>query len=557
VKVQRPDVAEQVTLDLYVIRQGAKLGAIVPNEIIARQSKNLIELLDLTSPPFMEELDYESEAANQRRFAETVEGCDLIRDTVVVPEVVLSCPEVLVQEWIDGRKLTEPGVAQENSGKVVNLLINSYMVQFLETGYLHGDPHPGNFVLTPSGKLGILDYGLMTSIAPDKRVAFIEYLMHLQAKEYDKCLEDLINLEFVPKEFGSDPEARKVLVPALARTLSTLYSEGGDMKKQRERMMKQSEEMKASGKLELLRDQLRALSKKYGSFRLPSYFTLILRAFTTLEGLGLRQNENFSVVKECFPYIARRLLTDDSLRIRDALKSYLYKGRSRIAVSRVDDLASGFGTFTNLMKGDREEYISGDKTVAPSPAAQRSADGARQVETAPKLELDPAATDIASVVFSPEGNFLQDLLIDEGVAAIDALSRAALLQLLRTLGPFALPLTLPLQLVLGVDGNGARIVSRDDKEALLLLRRIVRLIQAPSARDDERQVGFNTTNITNAAQDLRRLQPLAQGILPTVGPGAAAFSQRFGQQLARRVLLRLAEDIERNAGLGEATLVSS
>ena len=36
------------------------------------------------------------------------------------------------------------------------MLLNSYMVQLLETGFLHGDPHPGNFVLMPSGKIGAL-----------------------------------------------------------------------------------------------------------------------------------------------------------------------------------------------------------------------------------------------------------------------------------------------------------------------------------------------------------------------------------------------------------------
>ena len=59
-----------------------------------------------------------------------------------------------------------------------------------------------------------------------------------------------------------------------------------------------------------------------------------------------------------------------------------------------------------------------------------------------------------------QGNFLQDLLIDEGVAAIDALSRATLLQLLRNLGPLALPLTLPLNFLLG-GGNPQQILSRE------------------------------------------------------------------------------------------------
>lgn len=589
VKVQRPDVRESVTLDLYVIRQGAKLGMLVPFGNVARESRNFLDLFDLATPPFVLELDYEAEAANQKRFAETIDSCDLVNETVVVPEVCLATREVLVQEWLDGKKLTEPGAAQEQAGRVVKLLLNSYMVQFLETGYLHGDPHPGNFILMPSGKLGILDYGLMTEISPNRRIAFIEYLMHLQAKDYDSCLQDLVNLEFIPPGIANDKEAREVVVPALASTLATLYEDGGDLKKKREVFMQQREEMKASGKLDKLRSQLQDISKKYGSFRLPPYFTLIIRAFSTLEGLGLRNDGNFAIVKECFPYIARRMLTDDSYRMREALKSYLYKGRSRIAPERVDELAGGFSNFTNLMKGSRAEAaaVGGAPVQFEEPAATVGSMALVTTAAAPTSEpaaapgsrslapaavsgsgtgqevaagTDTATKDIAAVVFSPEGNFLQDLLIDEGVSAIDALSRAALLGLLRAAGPLALPLTLPLALLPGMIGtlfgsNRDRLLSRSDKESLLLIRRIVRLTQSASAETPALAQAIasrspSQATIGSTARDLQQLQQLASGLLPTIAPGVTGFARRFAQQLARRALLRLAEDVERSAGLG-------
>lgn len=569
VKVQRPDVREQVTLDLYVIRQFAKLGSIVPFGNLARESRNLLELIDLATPPFVLELDYEAEAANQRRFASTIEGCDLVNSTVVVPEVCLATREVLVQEWLDGKKLTEPGAAQEQAGRVVKLLLNSYMVQFLETGYLHGDPHPGNFVLMPSGQLGILDYGLMTEISPNRRIAFIEYLMHLQARDYDKCLQDLVNLEFIPAGIMNDKEARDIVVPSLARTLSTLYEEGGDLKSKRDKFMAQRAEMQATGKLDKLRSQLQEISKRYGSFRLPAYFTLIIRAFSTLEGLGLKSNSDFAIVKECFPYIARRMLTDDSSRMRDALKNYLYKGRSRIALQRVDELADGFSSFTNLMKGSRSEAaavggapvpVAADAvaTEATSQAVVPAA-SATSAASQPTMATSTASKDIAAVVFSPDGNFLQDLLIEEGVSAIDALSRAALLGLLRSAGPLALPLTLPLALVPGMLGtligsDRDRILSRSDKESLLLIRRIARLTQSATVAQGagEPLDGPTRANIGSTARDLQQLQSIAAGLAPTIAPGAAAFARRFAQQLARRTLLRLAEDVERGAGLSPA-----
>lgn len=546
VKVQRPDVREQVSLDVFIIRAVCKLGLLLPDERLRRQCQSSLDLISLTAPTWFEELDYEAEARNQQKFFDSVASCELIRDSIVVPEVVLSKPEVLVQEWLDGQKLSELKGDTETSGKVVNLLLNSYMVQFLETGYLHGDPHPGNFIWMPAtGRLGILDYGLMTTIRPDKQVAFIEYLMHLQAKDYGKCLTDLINLEFIPAAVGDDPEARNVLVPALTSTLSTLYDEGGDMRKKQEIFTAQREEMKASGKLDVLRQQLQSISNKYGTFRLPAYFTLILRSFSTLEGLGLRMDKNFNIVQECFPYIARRLLTDDSDHIREALRSYLYMGRRRIAVKRIHDLSTGFGTFTNLMKTDRGQETS------ESRSQDFDFQGAGQTSigsAGTSVKLDSAMQDITKVVFSPDGNFLQDILIDEGIAAVDALSRAGLLQLVKVLGPLALPFTLPLTLILGAGGLVEAqhlILAREDKEALLLLRRIAQLLQGSGEVGSTRRL----RNPETLLQELLRLQPVAQGLLPSLTPGVSSFALRFSQQLARRVLLRLAADIEKTAGL--------
>lgn len=572
VKVQRPDVREQVTLDLFVIRRIANLGSYLPIERYARQFASLFELIDRAAPPFIEELDYENEACNQRLFAKKIAECELVCDTVAVPEVLFSSREVLVQEWLPGKKLTEPGAAKEQADRVVKVLLNSYMVQFLETGFLHGDPHPGNFVLMPSGKIGILDYGLMTTISEDKRVAFIEYIMHVQAKMFDECLTDLVNLEFLPRGIADDKEAREVIVPGLADTLTILF-EQSDLRVQREKFIKQRDDLKASGKLEQLQEKLQAIARKYGSFRLPGYMTLIIRALATLEGVGLRTNESFALTKELFPYIARRLLTDDSLRIREALRAYLYKGRTRIQVQRVDDLADGFRTFTNLMKGSRSKAaeagapvpmesveamaVSSSAAIVPSSSTSMASE-IPQAATAPGTsqtqDVDIATRDIAAVIFSPQGNFLQDLLIDEGVAAIDALSRAAFLQLIRSLGPLFFPMSLPLNLVARANPvfQETAILAREDKEALLLIRRIAQYAQAAATSENTALAlpgNANNTSVATVAQDLQRLRPFAQGLLPTVLPGIQAFAQRFAQQLARRALQRMSSDIERSVGL--------
>ena len=72
--------------------------------------------------------------------------------------------------------------------------------------------------------------------------------------------------------------------------------------------------------------ELEALTKSY-PFQVPSYFALILRCFSVIEGIALRVDPSYSIVQECFPYLARRLLTDDHPRTRAALRQLLYGGR--------------------------------------------------------------------------------------------------------------------------------------------------------------------------------------------------------------------------------------
>lgn len=72
-------------------------------------------------------------------------------------------------------------------------------VQLLETGLLHADPHPGNLLRTADGKICILDFGLMTEVAPERRIALVEYIAHLSVQDWNGVAKDLVNLGFTPE----------------------------------------------------------------------------------------------------------------------------------------------------------------------------------------------------------------------------------------------------------------------------------------------------------------------------------------------------------------------
>ena len=69
---------------------------------------------------------------------------------------------MLTTEWVEGEKLSE-----SNAGDLLQLVkvaLNCYLMQLLESGFLHADPHPGNLLRTENGSLCVLDYGLMTQV---------------------------------------------------------------------------------------------------------------------------------------------------------------------------------------------------------------------------------------------------------------------------------------------------------------------------------------------------------------------------------------------------------
>jgi aarF domain-containing kinase len=285
---------------------------------------------------FQEELDYVQEMNNSEKFQVQMEDLkNTMGETVVVPQVFreLSSEKVLVSEWIEGTKLSKIDTSTERGKETVRtlsrVLLNSYLAQLLETGFLHADPHPGNFLVTSEGKLCILDYGLMTTVDEDKRFALLEFVSNLLAKNYEATVDGLVILGFVPDEVVNDPEKRKVVAPLLASVFKQISNGGGAF----------AINIGAIGK------EMESLSKEY-PLVIPPYFGLILRSFGALEGLGLSVDKDYSIVKECLPYLSSRLLSDDSERVRATLRTFLYGAGGRLDIDRVDHLAEGYRSFS-------------------------------------------------------------------------------------------------------------------------------------------------------------------------------------------------------------------
>merc|ERR1719401_1456884 len=92
-------------------------------------------------------------------------------------------------------------------------------------------------------------------------------------------------------------------------------------------------------------------------FRVPPYILYIARAFSTLEGIGLSANEDYSIVSEAFPYLSKRLLTDSSPRAKAALRSMVYGANNAdvsnatINITKMLSIGQGFTSYSSATSG--------------------------------------------------------------------------------------------------------------------------------------------------------------------------------------------------------------
>merc|ERR1719148_501802 len=159
-------------------------------------------------------------------------------------------------------------------------------------------------------------------------------------------------------------------------------------------------------------------------FAIPDYFVYMSRAFSTLEGIGLSSDSNYSILNECYPYLAKRLLSDDSPRARGALRTLLYGKGDDLNLKKLQDLSSGLESYT--VSTSSVESSRGESNEGRSVAVEQ----------------------LASVVLSEESNYVQELLLKELAVALDTTLRDVITSPIQSIASFPTTVRGPLGLLL-------------------------------------------------------------------------------------------------------------
>ena len=283
VKVQRPEAPSRVDSDLELMREFADFLDRRFGQRILVDVRSLVVEFETV---IRRELDYRAEAASARRFA-----ADFAGTQVVIPRVYLelSTSQILTLQYIEGtrfRDIRPLSLTPSERRRVASMGADAIFKMAFEDGFFHGDPHPGNLLLTPEGDLALLDFGMIGYMSRGDIEALSRLFIAVVQRDAAAALR---GLESLGVRYA--PEVRADLVRDL-----------------REFLNKYSGLSVGEVTLGQALSELIALARRY-RLRVPPVFPLLTKALVTAEGLARAIDPTINVYEVAQPY-ARRLLLE-------------------------------------------------------------------------------------------------------------------------------------------------------------------------------------------------------------------------------------------------------
>jgi ubiquinone biosynthesis protein len=298
VKVRRPGVAEIVEQDVEIMRN---LAARASRRWEAAARYDVVGVADELANGLRAQLDYLQEGRNADRFAVNFASVPGVQ----IPKVFwdLTTSRVITLEQIDGMKITDlpaldaagidrHALATRAAGVVGKMVF--------EDGFFHADPHPGNFFIQPSGRIGIVDFGLVGTLENRVRERLRRLLIAFEREDPERLADALLGLGT-----STTPVDRSQLTDDLRRLLGS-YS-GSSL-----------------GEIALgraIHDLLQIVRRH--RLRVPADLALLFEVIAVEEGITANLDPDFRFAEALAPYARPHVLTQLSApgagrRARDA-----------------------------------------------------------------------------------------------------------------------------------------------------------------------------------------------------------------------------------------------
>ncbi|ARV63096.1 hypothetical protein BZZ01_18285 [Nostocales cyanobacterium HT-58-2] len=284
VKIQRPGLKKLFEIDLQILKGIARY---FQNHPKWGRGRDWIGIYEECCRILWEEIDYLNEGRNADTFRRNFRAYEWVK----VPRVYwrYTSSRVLTLEYIPGIKISQYE-AIEAAGLDRKIIARqgaeAYLHQLLNNGFFHADPHPGNIAVSPNGALIFYDFGMMGRIKTNVREGLMETLFGIASKDGDRVVKSLIDLGALAPVEDMGPVRRSVQ-----------YMLDNFMDKPFENQS-----------VATISDDLYEIAYNQ-PFRFPATFTFVMRAFSTLEGVGKGLDPEFNFMEVAKPY-AMQLMTN-------------------------------------------------------------------------------------------------------------------------------------------------------------------------------------------------------------------------------------------------------
>jgi ubiquinone biosynthesis protein len=280
-KIQRPGIGEIIETDIGILQSMAeRVETVFPETRLY----NPVGMVDDFAHQIVKELDFTRDSRNADRMSRNFRGVPGIRFPKIYWEY--TSPQVMAMEFIEGVRIDDPEAIAAmglDPHEIGVRGFHAYLKMIFEDGFFHGDPHPGNLLVTKEGDIVFLDFGIVGILRPEKRQNFINLLFALVNDDIEMMIRSLEGFGIVIGE--NDREALRDDLYIMMHDFG-----GGDEVSQLN--------------FRLVVTELTEAMRRY-RLKVPMNLMLLLKVFMMVLDIGVRLDPQFNFGKETTPYLTK------------------------------------------------------------------------------------------------------------------------------------------------------------------------------------------------------------------------------------------------------------
>lgn len=276
VKVQRPEIAEKMSLDISILYKISRLTKVKFSDTLI----DFEEALDELKTSAEQELDFKNEVKNIDRFKELNNEVKFVNAPYVIHE--LSTKKVITMEKIEGIKISNTRMLKKEGYDLQDIgqkLALSFCKQIFEDGFFHGDPHPGNIIISDN-KICFIDFGMMGVLSKSLKNSLSEMMYAFASKDINKLISVLMSIG-IKKGYVN----RNKLFEDIDYLIDSYFSTS-----------------LSNVKISLLLEDILETAKG-NNISLPKDFTILIRSMIIMEGVIVKLSPDVQILDIIMSYV--------------------------------------------------------------------------------------------------------------------------------------------------------------------------------------------------------------------------------------------------------------